>query len=872
MSNFIKSYFGNNFMGSESNISYTAGMNFTNLIIAIPLLTTFILLVIDSIRSPRKPKILDTKFQIITLISYVLFVAIAIYYKNLPDVIINIYSWLKLLLINSSVIIVLAYIPFMFFAWCIYDDNTQNAEKNIDKYENSELKETIKNKITQLQNEDKSHNILINGHWGSGKTNFTKNKLSKSINSSIYISCTDYPDMFELVNALVYKSNNFIMRQLIRFSLGKLLSIISKTELRQYIGNKKVIILDEFERLVDYNKIDHMHIVSLIQYLNSEKNCICILVANEDHLNNANKFTNVREKLISYTYHYKIPFDDVIKIIQNRNSYKIGSDKFANIYQEIKSLYHIDNNIRIIEHLYIKIDQIYTTQKGFIKFKQSNKNILITEEEFFSQLFSNVLDLINPLYYLYLKNPYNLKAIETLAVVYKKTEEESNILAHYIDETSIQNLALKYLNKDIISYKNGNNELYDASYDLNYIITNQNFENINANLITDFLGNEKIVSQLIFFNKDAEYGITPNQNIKIFMRLFKETFCEDDDQKLINDYFSSINVLEQRFSRLVDDIELPWDYSIVTDYIAYCQYVDQSYSHVAYINALIIDYLWQESTEKKNTLLVVINEFYKIDINKKIISIVYERTAQETLKKGQVSRFIELISQIAISLLESNKSSEDYQTILSFMSLSYYEVHKSLTLKDIKLCNDKMIEFSSRQMTDKAVADKFFECFDRFNHAIITHHQDQENIEYFIQLIAEIIQSLPININSLKRMNKSYAGIKNYLEPQNIEHCNENMINLITPQNYNNNFIEHLFKDLNNFNETDFTIYFPSNSLTKLVNKIKEIFNTTTLQKKFIETYKNHKFEIPNQVAKILQAELDAEAEPSNPTQEESDI
>lgn len=422
MSNFIESYVGNNFTNATN--SFAAGMNFTNLIIAIPLLTTFILLVINSIRSPRKPKILDTKFQIITLISYVLFVAIAIYYKNLPGVIINIYNWLKLLLINHSVIIVLAYIPFMFFAWCIYDDNTQNSEKAADKYENSELKKIIKDKITQLQNKDKSQNILINGHWGSGKTNFTKNTLSKPINSSIYLSCTDYPDMFELVNALVYKSNNFIMRQLIRFSLGKLLSIISKTELRQYIGNKKVIILDEFERLVDYNKIDHMHIVSLIQYLNSEKNCICVLVANEDHINNANQFTNVREKLISYTYNYKIQFDDVIKIIhekyqealyasnkQNSTVEQIvkltlknpddHKNEFSHIYQEFEKWYNLDNNIRMIEHLYIKINQLYQATLQMIdedEFYRSRYTSEVQKNKLFTGLFGYVETIIIQLY------------------------------------------------------------------------------------------------------------------------------------------------------------------------------------------------------------------------------------------------------------------------------------------------------------------------------------------------------------------------------------------------------------------------------------------------------------------------------------------
>jgi len=139
-----------------------AGMNFTNLIVAVPLLTTFILLVINFIHSPHKPKILNAKFQIITITSYVLIITLAIYYKNIPDVIINIYSWIKLLLINHPTIIVIAYIPFMFLAWCIYNDNEQNSEKSTNQHKNIELQKIIKGKIKQLQDENKFKNILIN--------------------------------------------------------------------------------------------------------------------------------------------------------------------------------------------------------------------------------------------------------------------------------------------------------------------------------------------------------------------------------------------------------------------------------------------------------------------------------------------------------------------------------------------------------------------------------------------------------------------------------------------------------------------------------------------------------------------------------------
>ena len=100
--------------------------------------------------------------------------------------------------------------------------------------------------------------------------------------------------------------------------------------------------------------------------------------------------------------------------------------------------------------------------------------------------------------------------------------------------------------------------------------------------------------------------------------------------------------------------------------------------------------------------------------------------------------------------------------------------------------------------------------------------------------------------------------------------CNQNLISLLTKENKSPQFINQLFMHLSNFND-GLMESFDTNSLPILVEKIKETFDTPELQKEFINTYKNHEWNIPKQVAKILHAELETVADPSSDTQENPD-
>lgn len=883
----IGSYFAHNFMGAESNTSYIAGMNFSNLIIAIPIIATILLLISNFIRSKFTKYIPNRLFEckfIFVLISVTLILYTPI-----------IWIFIYLLEHQLSISIILAisiicHIPFFTLSWCIYNEFcfTQTYieldGKDIDSYQVKFLTK-IKQKIQEIRSAPKVKNILVNGSWGAGKSYFIESHL-KQTPSLVYLSCTDYADTHELITALIEKTNNCLFRWLVRLSITRVLAIIGKFELKQFIGINKVIVFDEFERLVDYNKIDPMHIVSLIQYLNNQKICICILVANDVSLNNNSQFTNVREKLISYIYHYKLPFEDAIKIIKDRNNgsnfVDLESIQFSEIRKDLHNRYQIDNNIRMIEHAYIKINQIYSSNKNFIDFKRSDKTIRITEEEFFALLFSNVLDLINPLYYLYLKNPYNLKALEHLATTYQhdtnkksmnainnmtkqvtdelmpnpeatlveKQKEKENY--QYFEDSGIQSLALKYINHAAITYESNYSKTYDISYDLNFIMCNQDFENIDIKLITNYLGDKEIVKQLILHSR--EYEKTSNQNIKIFMRLFKQNFCEDDNPELITDYFKSINVLEQRFLRLGNhDTNSSWDDSIVTDYIAYCKYIDEAwhrnnpnnirpvpYNRNSYINALIIQYLSDSSPD--NSVVNTIKEFYSKENKNDLNSIVNELTAKIINRKKKIKEYIELISQIVKKLLESNQQKEDHLILLSFMCHSYNEIIRYLNHENIKLCNNNMTELLEKNITDENYCDSFFNLLSNFNIAVIKHKRDEKIIGNYIEQTFNLINKIygSNSIIVLNKLNESFNSIKSFLDKDTIKLCNQNMINLITLDHANKkSFLETLFMHLANLNDDITPESLPDDSFKHLLDNIQDIYNTDELKLNFIERFKN---------------------------------
>lgn len=876
MLEFIESYFTQNFMGAESNTSYIAGMNFTNLLIAIPIIATILLMYFNCLRSKSAEHAInsvnDCKFISLTLIVYV---PTFLIFTNLLG-----YQ----LSVCTIFIMILCYIPFVFLSsctckeFCLQDGNQKLGGDN-NSYA-GEFTEKIKCKIQEIRNANKAKNILINGSWGAGKSHFIEKHLI-STQSLIYISCTDYADTHELISALITKTNNCLFRWLVRLSISRLLAVLGKYELKEFIGVNKVIVFDEFERLFDYNKIDPMHIVSLIQYLNNQKNCICILIANEDYLNNASQFNNVREKLISYIYNYKIPFDEVIAIIQEQylqdeinylvekkaivetktiaeynrklqilNNLVVsqGVEKIAKIidlndsnFDELRATfqywYQIDNNIRMMKHLYIKINELYQAtyqmvhEDDFYKKHFTNK-----VDELFSCLPTYINTIIIQLYYLYLKNPYFLTIIEKFAGIYHddtfaKTDKNNtgeNIRSIYFRENSLQQLAAAYIGrKDDQKYS-------DFIPCIKEILSNEVFANINQELVTEYFKKPNFILSFLNEGEIVPYGM--RQNLEFFVRKFKETVCESDDSKLLINYFRRVNVLEERFLQLLNDVKLPWSYNIVADYIAYCQYIKEvreklgknelilnPYGKVAYANALIIQMILDS---KETNIEQIISEINDSDKLNKLPTILYKRTCLEIIRQSKTFELIKLVKEIA-DKIDGCKYQLDVR--LEFIRLSYSEIQRVTILHEGGFNKENCIKYIDlvKEMTDDLMERKYDPI------------KALDFMYYLYNSLMERINNKAVNYEEMLIIYK------------------ERLISLLSQNNSTEKFLLELFMRLANFNDNDILFEFPNSLLETLVAKIKEVFNTKQRCQEFISKYGEYKSTLFHMVIDKLQEDLD---------------
>lgn len=847
-------------MGAESNTSYIAGMNFTNLVIAVPIIATILLISINLFRRSFAKHLsaniltLSCNWRFATII---IFIMISIYYANKSIW----YSWFILL-----------FIPLIFFAtlldkyfWqqaFLIESDLLNIYKNTSSIREFIL--TIKNKIETLDNKSNKGNILINGSWGSGKSFLVREYLIKLI-PSVYLSCTDYVDLHELNTALIKKTNNCFIRFLMLLSLSRLIAIIGKTELKEYIGFNKVIIFDEFERLVDYNKIDPMHIVSLVQYLNSEKNCICILIANEDHLNNVSQFNNVREKLISSIYHYELSFDEAINIIQvkylktakndlekvlrlenlwkalgfNSNNavskietindfnkmvinlnYKISQInqtntnkseilKIATIVnlnnvlfekhnQYLQKWYNLDKNIRMIEHLYIKINQLYQATLQMIDEDDFFKENYTTDEQK-NKLFTGLFAYIDTI-------------IVQLYYLYLKSPQ-------YLSQ--IEKLAIIYTN-----------EIYTKDKEtritpVHLYIDKDSIQNLAL----------KYESQHILVNKD-NYLVVQSKINEALSTIIKDSFFENITQTIITEYLGKPE--------------------FVIKFLESNEYQNSFHNHIktfmSKFNNLICE---SEHTD------LIIKYFKQIDIFENAFLNEIENSSEKILNMDTISEYINFIQG------SNNTETKKYNKVAYINALFIQNLESSSNASDALI--NEIVDYYKKQEKSKLIT---------VSYKIIAQYAgDNNKIETFIQLVSQIVLMISEKYNSiddyfifLEFMNQSYYEIKNYLTPATIQICNENLIKLLTTNRNTEKFRSQLFMHLSNLNYGgQFVQNFDDNSLPILVNKIKEIYNTNELKQEFINTYTNHAWDIPKQVAERLQAELDAAVKSSNQTQKKPD-
>ncbi|MBP3502182.1 MAG: hypothetical protein J6K42_01720 [Clostridia bacterium] len=325
-----------------------------------------------------------------------------------------------------------------------------------------------------IKNNQLDYAILIDGQWGSGKSYFMNKRVIPKINefnekTPIYVSLNGVVDKKEIAEKIYLKifedslSDNKVM-QIVKKG-GKLFLITAKiassivekelncslpsvtkenvTNILETISNidKYVFIFDDLERCAIKPSIVLGYINEFIEH----KKCKCIIITNQEEINNTKLFDNTELKYLIAS-NLKITINEK----EDNSDEKIGVEKLkqrANYIFNSSNEYNQIKEKLIGETYYYKanLDEVIVCISKNMKYKEDVKNLLIEKKT----AIKNKLE-----YY----NHYNIRTLKS--AVYHYDEIKNNIENFdYDKEDNYYKLALNYLFDQVLEeeilYKKG---------------------------------------------------------------------------------------------------------------------------------------------------------------------------------------------------------------------------------------------------------------------------------------------------------------------------------------------------------------------------------------------------------------------------------
>lgn len=254
--------------------------------------------------------------------------------------------------------------------------------------------ESIKDFIKQEQT---SYAVLINGAWGSGKTHFWENNLIKEIeeipiiqeNSDdtykhVYISLYGLSNVDEvrkklLLNLYLYKSkeeenkfNPFKNEKVIKVGSivlsglkdAKLFGVSANSFKLETTDIQKLINLSDVVFCFDDLERSSIPINELLGYINElveHGNAKVIIIANEEAIDEKEKYKKIKEKVVGRTLLYKpdhtVVVEQIVNSMKNQDCKKMLQENMT----LIEKLFHSSNtnNIRILKQIIFDFEIIY---------------------------------------------------------------------------------------------------------------------------------------------------------------------------------------------------------------------------------------------------------------------------------------------------------------------------------------------------------------------------------------------------------------------------------------------------------------------------------------------------------------------------------
>jgi len=263
-----------------------------------------------------------------------------------------------------------------------------------------------------LISDNTDYALLLNGHWGTGKTYFVRNKFQNYLKiykkESIYVSLNGLEDALKIINRVFYKkimNHRFNMERFRTFSekkrgeqqkgiIASLVDLILEMNVpvlkffrvsSRHIFSKKVfnfentiIIFDDLERISPTLSINEVLGQIFDNFI--DKGIKTVVIGDVTRLQDQEQFNKIKEKIFRQSITFAPDFDKLFwNFISNRYINLEISNFLKNYYTIIRDFFkNNEDNLRTIAFCIDQFKKIYYMREKFKNVKEYLRDIFFS--------------------------------------------------------------------------------------------------------------------------------------------------------------------------------------------------------------------------------------------------------------------------------------------------------------------------------------------------------------------------------------------------------------------------------------------------------------------------------------------------------------
>lgn len=591
--------------------------------------------------------------------------------------------------------------------------------------------EIIKVMLEYIEEDKYKSAILINGEWGSGKTFFITEKLSKVIKDRIkndgkyiYVSLYGVENVEELSNKLYSEicsetlvKLSGVEKEKIDAGIKWIPKLLYFTQFIPFIKNynsikkimapiikeiakikKCVVVFDDIERC----KIDIYELFGYINELVEHNEVKAILVANEEKIpDKENKYNEIKEKLVGITIVYKpefnLSYEHIIDTYLKETNLKeyLKNEKQKTLI--LKEFYEKEEyNLRTLIYLVTMYKKIFSLLEG-IEFDKNYVEIHMENILKYSTYISLELKMKNKL--------ENLEFTENKEIenIYFKDNSQKILYGYkfindyfqtgYLNEEKIKKILLdemresKKNNEEVeANEKLSFNKLYGNWWKLEDEEVNNNFkllkEELEENKYPPIWYKDIII---ILLQLETEEFINKNETLEFIKLMKKNLELKETKRKYGKSYkhetfeiFIEDSKTRERYNNLIKDLLDTIDKNLQKEdeksFLVENEWNEEFLSKCSKLSNVFLmnkKFLFYENIEELMTKIVGVKSPYNIYYLIEGIRRIYSFSNVNEYYKNDIPNLELLINKLKIQIVETQKFSK-------IRTIALKELHKKL--------------------------------------------------------------------------------------------------------------------------------------------------------------------------------------------------